>query len=132
MTQAVEIKVRGVRQLESGAARLFRNIEHATDTQAIKATADQVAATVRSRVPRKTGRLAASVHTEMSGGRGHVVMGEGLPYGKWIEFGARGGRKPRAGRYVYPTAKRTERALRKHCETTCQNEIRSMRWPRPM
>lgn len=133
MADPVEVKVRGVRQLEAGAAVLFRNIDRATHRDAVMATAEQTAASVRSRVPRRSGRLAATVHAVDRGGTtGQVTMGAGLPYAKWIEFGAYGGRRPRGGRYVYPTAKRTERAFRKHAETACANEIRGMRWPAPL
>jgi hypothetical protein len=38
MAQPVDIKIRGVRQLESGARRLFENIEHATAQDAIVPT----------------------------------------------------------------------------------------------
>jgi hypothetical protein len=129
--EVVQIKIKGIRQLNSGSVVLFHHIEHATDTQAIRVTAGQTADTIRARVPRLTGRLAASVHDAMRGHVGQVEMGEGLAYGRWIEFGQWGGRKPRAGRYVYPTAKRTERAFRKHCETAASSEIGRMHWPTP-
>jgi hypothetical protein len=127
----VEIKVRGVKQLDSGARELFENIDRATDQQATQVTADQVAMIVRGRVPKKSGRLARSVHTERRGRVSSVVMGEGLPYARWIEYG--GGTRPyrKRGRYVYPTAKRTERAFRKHAETATSQEIKGMRWPTP-
>jgi hypothetical protein len=128
----VTIKVRGVKQLEAGARQLFENIERAEASDAIDPTTEQVAATIRARVPRKSGRLAATVHAVRAvNGRGHVTLGAGLPYGRWIEFGAWGGRSPRAGRYVYPTAKRTERAFRKHAEAVCSAQIGGMHWPTP-
>jgi hypothetical protein len=133
-SEPVTVKVKGIRQLESGAARLFDNIDQAADDEACEATAGQTAATVRARVPRLTGRLAASVRETSRVGGGHSVqMGAGLPYARWIEYGGGRGRPYRArGRYLYPTAKRTERALRKHAEQVCKREIRSMRWPKPM
>jgi len=129
----IEVKVKGIRQLSQGARQLAINIAQATSEQAVKATAEQTAATVRARVPRRSGRLAASVRSQRGEpGRGSVTMGAGLPYARWIEYGGGRGRPYRArGRYVYPTAKRTERAFRKHCEIVTQNEIRGMRWPTP-
>jgi len=128
----VDIKVRGIRQLDAGARRLFSNIEQATSHDAVMATANQTAATVRARVPVFTGRLRASVNVARRGKVGEVTMGAGLPYARWIEFGGGRGRPYRTrGRYVYPTAKRTERAFRKHCESDASHEIRSMRWPTP-
>lgn len=130
MAQPVELKIRGVRQLEAGAQRLFENIERGIAVDAIAPTSQQVAATVRARVPKDSGRLAASVHASMRGRTGQVSMGEGLAYARWIEFGGGRGRPYRArGRYLYPTAKRTERAFRKHAQLVCAQQIRSMRWP---
>lgn len=128
----VEVKVRGVRQLDAGARKLFENIEQATDREATQVTADQVAMIVRGRVPRKSGRLAASVHTEHRGRVSQVVMGDGVPYGRWIEYGGGRGRPYRKrGRYVYPTAKRTASAFRKHAEAATSRQIRSMTWQQP-
>src|SRR3954465_12836473 len=125
MAQPVDITIRGVRQLESGARRLFENIEHATAQDAVAPTSQQVAATVRARVPKQSGHLAASVHASMRGSIGQVSMGAGLPYARWIEYGGGRGRPYRSrGRYLYPTAKRTERAFRKHAELVCAQQIK--------
>ena len=130
--QGVQVKIRGVRQLSAGTQQLFRNIDRATVTDAVRVSAEQTAASIRGRVPVRTGRLRASVRDEMHGKVGSVVMGAGLRYAGFIEYGTWGGRKgPRRGRYVYPTAKRTERAFVKHCETATESEIRGMRWPTP-
>jgi hypothetical protein len=130
--EGVQVKIRGVRQLSAGTERLFRNIDQATVNDAVRVSAEQTAATIRSRVPVKSGRLRASVRNEMHGKVGSVVMGAGLPYAGWIEYGTWGGRKgPRRGRYVYPTAKRTERAFVKHCSDATESEIKGMRWPTP-
>jgi Bacteriophage HK97-gp10, putative tail-component len=127
----VEVKVKGIKQLEQGARRLFDNIETAEPRDAIRPTVDQVVQSVRSRVPVKSGALRASVTGFMVGNIGRASMGAGLPYARWIEFGG-GGRpyKPR-GRFMYPTAKRTERAFRKHAELVCSQQIGRMSWPTP-
>jgi Bacteriophage HK97-gp10, putative tail-component len=130
--QPVEMKIRGVRQLQAGARRLFENIEHAEAQDAVQPTAEQVAATVRSRVPKQSGRLAASVRASMRGQTGQVSMGAGLPYARWIEYGGGRGRPYRkSGRYVLPTARRTATAFRKHAQTICAKEIGRMHWPPP-
>jgi len=132
MADAVEIKVRGVKQLSAGTRRLFADIERATVQDAVRVSAEQTAATVRSRVPVRSGALRASVRDVMRGKVGRVEMGAGLPYAGWIEFGGTRGRKRvRRGRYEYPTAKRTERAFIKHCETAATSEIKGARWPTP-
>lgn len=128
----VELKIKGIRQLEAGTRDLFDNIDRAEARDAVHVTAEQVAATVRSRVPRLSGRLASSVGVAQRGKVGQVQMGGGLPYARWIEFGGGRGRPYRKrGRYLYPTAKRTERAFRKHAELVCSQQIRGMHWPTP-
>jgi len=127
----VDIKIRGIRELDAGLERLARNIATAVPRDAVQPVADQVAATVRNRVPKRSGRLASSVAVVTRGDTTSVEMGGGLAYGRWIEYGNYRGRKPAGGRYVYPTAKRTTNAFRKHCETTVRKEIGSAHWSRP-
>lgn len=127
----VDLKIKGIKQLEAGARDLFANIDRAEGTDAVGVTAEQVAASIRARVPRRSGRLAASVQVTRRANIASVEMGAGLAYAKWIEFGVRKGKQPRRGRFVYPTAKRTERAFRKHAELVCAREIGGMRWPTP-
>jgi phage gpG-like protein len=132
MADSVQVKIKGVRQLEAGARRLFDNIEHAEADDAVRPTSEQVAATIRARVPKRSGRLAASVHASMRGNVGQVSMGEGLPYAGWIEYGGSRGRPQRKnGRYVLPTARRTTTAFRKHAQTVCAREIARMHWQSP-
>src|SRR5262245_42650089 len=117
----VQMKVRGIRQLSAGTERLFRNIDDATVQDAVRVSAEQTASTGRSRVPVLTRRLRASVRGQMRGRVGQVTMGAGLPYARWIEFGGGRSRPYRTrGRFVYPTAKRTERAFVKHCENATE------------
>lgn len=128
----VEVKVKGIKQLQAGSRHLLENIETATDRDAIDTTTDQTAASVRARVPVKSGRLRRSVHAvDARRGRGQVTMGAGLPYARFIEFGAWGGRR-KGPRYVWPIAKRTARAFHKHCTGVTSAQIRKMRWQRPM
>jgi hypothetical protein len=127
-----QVKVKGIRQLDAGARRLFDNIETAEPRDAIRPTIDQVAMTVRSRLPVHTGALRASLGAQMDGNIGTVSMGAGLPYARWIEFGGSRSRPyRRRGRFLYPTAKRTERAFRKHAELVASQQIGRMSWPTP-
>jgi phage gpG-like protein len=67
--------------------------------------AQKVAAAVRSRVPRVSGALAASIYAGTDNDAAFVSEGEGLDYGGWIEFGGGHGRPYiDEGRYLYPTA----------------------------
>ena len=68
--EGVEVKVRGVRQLSAGTRQLFANIDRATVNDAVRVSAEQTAATIRSRVPVSTGALRASVRDEMHGKTG--------------------------------------------------------------
>jgi hypothetical protein len=126
--QLVEVKIRGIRELESGLARLARNIETAVPRDAVQPVAEQAASTIRGRVPRRSGALAGSVGVATRGNVSQVQMGGGLAYGKWIEFGSYKGRKPAGGRYVLPTAKRTQNAFAKFCQTAVSQQISRMHW----
>jgi Bacteriophage HK97-gp10, putative tail-component len=127
----VDVKIRGIRELDAGLARLARNIETSVPRDAVQPVAEQTATTIGGRVPHRTGRLAGSVGVARRGDVSQVQMGAGLAYARWIEFGAYRGRKPGGGRYVYPTAKRTQRAFAKHCERVVAQQIGRMHWSRP-
>ena len=127
----VDVKIRGIRELEAGLASLARNVETSVPRDAVHPMAEQVASTVQGRVPKRSGALAGSVGAVQRGPVSSVEMGGGLPYGKWIEFGAYRGRKPPGGRYVYPTAKRTQRAFAKFCEQAVRQSIARTHWARP-
>lgn len=127
----VEVKIRGIRELDAGLARLAQNIETSVPRDAVKPVADQAASTIGGRVPHRSGALAGSVNVVTRGPVTSVEMGAGLAYGRWIEFGNYRGRKPPGGRYVYPTAKRTQRAFAKHCERVVGEQIARMHWSRP-
>lgn len=125
----IDVKIKGIRELDSGMRRLASNILEAVPRDAVKPTADQSAATTRNRVPKRTGRLAASVHVAERDGVAQVQMGGGLPYARWIEYGGGHGRPFRkSGRYVLPVARRTARSLKKYAEAAVDREIKGMHW----
>lgn len=123
-----EVEIRGLRQLGAGLQRLARSITEAAPRDAVQPAAEQAADSIRARVPHRTGRLAASVHTARHGTTVQVRMGDGLAYARWIEYG-RGG--PAMGRYVYPTAKSREDQFRRDAERVAHQQIRGMRWQSP-
>jgi hypothetical protein len=131
----MDVQVRGLAELERAWPAFARR-----DTEAVRQVALAVAGIAadqtRVRVPRRTGALAASVLREdTSGGltpTSTVSIGEGLPYGRWIEFGKRKrGRAPRTGRYLIPTARRQVRTLKKRAAQTTQQTIGRFPWPNP-
>src|SRR5262245_35310520 len=127
----VTVDVRGLDELNRAIGRLVDNIDqHSAET--FKQTADQVATMVRSRVPKRSGRLAASVRGQKGDHLAAVTMGDGVPYAGWIEFGGGHGRAYLAsGRYLYPTAHQAVPLFQRAGETAARQQIGAMRWPTP-
>jgi phage gpG-like protein len=128
--RTVDVEVHGVREFQRGARRLAQNIDDRADT-AFKSVADQTATMVRSRVPRRTGRLAASLsgdHADHGATVGYDLIYAGpVDYGGWPP-----GRPYVAeGRYLYPTALEARDLLKRAGEAAAEHEIRSMLWPKP-
>lgn len=72
-----------------------------------------------SHVPRMTGRAKASYQARGA----TIVIGEGVPYVPWLEFGGRVGRKNATlrafnpqGRYVYPAIARNAKDIEKQID----------------
>ena len=127
---AVDVEVHGVREFERGARRLAGNIDDRADS-AFKSVADQTATMVRSRVPRKTGRLAASLTGERADHG--ATVGYDLIYAGPVDYGGWPPGRPYIpeGRYLYPTALEATSLLKRAGETAAEHEIRSMLWPKP-
>ncbi|HEU0193320.1 MAG TPA: HK97 gp10 family phage protein [Gaiellales bacterium] len=131
MADNLDVQVRGLAELARGSRRLADNIDSGADA-AFRSVADQTATLVRGRVPRVSGRLAASVTADSISEGAQVGMGDGVPYAGWVEFGGTRGRPYIAqGRYLYPTAQAAGPLLQRAGETTARDEIRRMAWPRP-
>jgi len=127
----VDVQVRGIRELRRGMGSLAGGIETAARGE-FKRTADQTASMVAARVPRRSGRLASSVRGEATPRGAAVVMGAGVPYAGWIEYGGGHGRAYIAsGRYLEPTTRTATPAFQHAGETAAHNQIRGMRWPTP-
>ena len=131
---ALEVEVRGLAELER-AWPAFARREDVAVRQVAQAIAGITADQVAIRAPKRTGAFAGSVRREDSSlypPTASVVEGEGLAYGRWLEFGKRKrGRAPRGGRYLLPTAKRQVRTLKKRAATATQQEIHRFPWPNP-
>jgi phage gpG-like protein len=140
MAEETRVEVHGYRELVRGSEQLFERIEEQAPER-FEEVADKAASATRSRVPRHSGALAASV-TSAGAREGALVGmgGSGVPYAGWIEFGgARRGRgggiaeRPylARGRYLYPAAINAEPMLVAAGDDAARKEIKEMRWPRP-
>jgi hypothetical protein len=125
---AVSVTVRGFPELAQGTRILAGNIAEATPP-AFLGVADQVAGQVN--VPRLTGALAGSVEGRQTEDGASVVMGDGVPYAQFVEFGGRGHPHSPTGNYLYPAAIEAEALLVTAGEQVAEQEIGRMRWPTP-
>lgn len=71
-------------QLQRAMAQLAARLD-AGGTAAARAQAENTAGRVRQNVPRRTGRLAATVQTTPDGDGWAVTYGGGLPYANYID-----------------------------------------------
>jgi phage gpG-like protein len=128
------VEVNGVKQLRSGMKRLNVKISEQAG-RSFGEVADQVESEVRVKVPRLTGRLAASIFGETDLPHDKASVGFGgpaVPYAGWIEFGGTRGRKYRArGRYLYPSVLRARRQLVKAANDAAEKAIGDKRWSSP-
>ncbi len=104
-----QVNVTGLRELNRGLKAYDQAPQEMRDV--MKGIAEGVAQDVRHRVPRRSGKMAAS-YKARGGVKGASIAygGNKAPYAPWIEFGGRVGSKLttkrpviRGGRYLYPT-----------------------------
>lgn len=132
MADDVRVEVDGYLQLAADTGRLAKKIgERATDD--FVAVADRKAAAARTRVPHRSGALAASVAGGEGDERALVGMGgSAVPYAGWVEFGGTRGRPyVGSGRYLYPTALDAEPLLLIAADQAARKEIGTMVWSSP-
>ena len=92
----------------------------------------RVAGIVKSRVPHLSGQLAGSVESSIDDEGIVVSLGEGIPYGGWIEFGGARGREYIAeGRYLYPSLLDAQDEYEKLAADTAADSIGRFRWSKP-
>lgn len=107
-------------------ARFVPSLDRATARAALD-SASSVADRARSSVPRRSGRLAASIRAEVGVGEVDALaaMGEGVPYAGWIEFGGSRGRPYVAdGRYMGAATRTAELEFARSCERAADTEAR--------
>lgn len=130
MADQVTVEVRGIDEFNAGCRTLFRRIgEQAPD--AFENVAERVADQVRGTLPRRTGRLAASVDAQQAREGATVGMGGGVQYAQYVEYGGRGHPHSSTGNYLYPVASQAGPYLQEAGEKVAASEIGAMHWPSP-
>jgi len=105
-----KLQVVGLNEFRKGLRDLDRSLPK-TVRLALNHAADVLIGAVRPRVPRRTGRAAASLKAQSTQTVARVsVGGRQAPYYSWLDFGGRVGRRHSVkrpyitgGRYIYPT-----------------------------
>ena len=130
---AVSVKVRGVDELEAALPRFGDEVMTGA-AAAGRMAAEHTADLTRSRVPRRTGRLAGSVAVAArKGKRQRALIGRRIPpYAGWLEFGGTRGRPYMpGGRWLWPSAQSEEGLYVREATHETTKTIRGFRWPRP-
>lgn len=114
---AEPIKVEGLKEFTRSLKRLDAEVPKAMRV-ALNGAADIVLDYARPKIPRRTGRAAASLKAKSTQTAVRVAAGgKKAPWYPWLDFGGRVGRRKQTkrpfikeGRYIYPalTAKRAE------------------------
>lgn len=110
MSAVEPIKINGLKEFQ----RALKQMDGETQKQlrvVLNSAADTVAQGAARRVPRRTGKAAASLRALSSQREARVMGGsKKVPYYGWLDFGGRIGRNKsqrrpfvKAGRYMYPT-----------------------------
>ena len=130
MNGDADVRVLGYDELAAGSRELARRIDESAG-KALGKVADDVAAQTRLRLPRQTGRLAASTRGVVSPEGAIVQMGEGVLYAGYVEYGGRGHPHSPTGNYLYPTALDAFPTAVEAAERVAETEIEGMTWPTP-
>ena len=135
-----DVKVRGLDEFVDGVAKLETKISEMAPDR-FDEIAEIATSAVRVKMPRRSGKLAASVRKGRRKNAVLVRVGKAkVPYAGWIEYGGnrvgRGGgiaSRPivKGGRYLYPTALELQPQLIKVANQGAKDEIKEMRWERP-
>lgn len=106
------IRVQGLRELQQALRRIDKNVEKELKNS-LREAAKVVAEATAQKVPKRTGRAAASVKPRSTGRGASIALGGSrAPYYPWLDFGGStkvpgaGNRVQRdrvqGGRYLYP------------------------------
>ena len=126
-----EVRVLGVDELVAGARNVNRTIEREAP-EAFERVGQDVARAVQQQVPRLTGRLANSVRADPTQDGVGVVMGDGVPYAVFVEYGGRGFPHSPTGNFLYPTAMQAGPELERAGLQVAEQAIEGTTWPNPM
>lgn len=132
-SQQVGIEVHGLAELNRDWPIWERRTVHELGP-ALERVAVLTRDVLRVKVPVKTGRFRASSRTQRIEGPNPTVAlleGEGVVYARWLEYGKRrGGRAPKSGRYLVPTARRQKRLVKKSVVESTKQSIARYPWPK--
>lgn len=124
MAEDVRVVVSGIGKLQS-ALKKVDDETPAKLKEGFKRIAEMVASSARSKVPRRTGKAAASIKARASTRGGSIAFGgSAAPHYPWLDFG--GSTKRRVGgvrrewkgnpvgegRYIYPSIREKNREIR--------------------
>lgn len=120
MTTIQPIKIEGLKEFQRALKQMDGESQKRLRVELNK-IAETVATGASRRVPRRTGRAAASYRAQSSQREGRVIAGgKKVPYVGWLEFGGRIGRdtatrRPfvQSGRYLWPTVSANRTTLEK-------------------
>lgn len=116
------VRVVGLSDFRKGLRNLDRSLPKGVRL-ALNDAAETLIDATRPKIPRRTGKAAASLRPQSTQTTARIAVGgRKAPYFPWLDFGGRTGRRKatvrpfyKAGRYVYPTLAderdRIERAL---------------------
>jgi hypothetical protein len=122
------MKLTGVRQVRNALGNIAATVPERIPA-ALKDVADDVVADVRPKLPRRTGRLAASLRATQTPDGAQVAMGgRDAPHGEWIERGGSRGRPlvPR-GRYLGPAIEQAGPAVAQAVEKAVRKAVQDAR-----
>ena len=129
-----EVRVDGIWRLRSGLKKV--DLELAEELRGrFLGIAEQVAATIRGKMPVRSGMAVRSVRGGVSGNNAYVQGGKkSVPYFGWLDFGSRtpvsgrpmsvgpwklSGHGPKRGRFIYP-------AIDQHREDIERQAVKAM------
>jgi len=107
------VRITGLSAFNRSLRKLDRDLPKGLRV-ALNEAADVVVSDARPRVPRRSGRAAASIKAQSTRTTVRVAAGGArVPYYPWLDFGGRVGRKKsvkraffKEGRYLYPAYRR--------------------------
>lgn len=125
------VRIQGLRELQAALKQMDGESQKQLRV-ALNSVAETVVAGAARRVPRKTGRAAASLRARSSQREAAITGGsKKVPYYGWLDFGGRVGRNKtvnrpvvKSGRYLWPTIAANRESLEKGLTTALADAAR--------